>query len=92
MLYKYETHAHTMEVSKCAHISGADLARYYKSIGYTGLIVTDHYFNGNTIVPAELPWEERVAQFCKGYEAVKEEGDRIGLDVFFCMGIFVGRQ
>ena len=83
MLYKYETHAHTMEVSKCARISGVDLARYYKSIGYTGLIVTDHYFNGNTTVPADLSWEERTAAFRKGYEEAKAEGDRIGLDVFF---------
>lgn len=54
-------HAHTSQVSRCAKIEGKELARYYKSIGYTGLIVTDHFFNGNTIVPADLPWEERMA-------------------------------
>ena len=83
MLYKYETHAHTSETSKCSRIGGAELARYYKSIGYTGLIITDHYFNGNTTVPRELLWEERVQLFCEGYEAAKAEGDKIGLDVFF---------
>lgn len=54
-------HAHTSQVSRCAKIEGKELARYYKSIGYTGLIVTDPFFNGNTIVPADLPWEERMA-------------------------------
>ncbi len=83
MLYKYETHSHTSETSKCSGISGAELARYYKSIGYTGLFITDHYFNGNTTVPRDLPWEERVERFEAGYLAAKAEGDRIGLDVFF---------
>ena len=83
MLYKYETHTHTAEVSKCSRIGGAELARFYKSLGYTGIFVTDHFFNGNTVVPRELDWEERTALFTKGYEAAYEEGQRIGLDVFF---------
>lgn len=31
----------------------------------------------------ELPWKERIELFWRGYEDAKEEGDRIGLDVFF---------
>ena len=83
MLYKYETHSHTAETSKCSRISGAELARFYKENGYAGLIISDHFFNGNTLVPRDLPWKERVEQFERGYLAAKEEGDRIGLDVFF---------
>lgn len=83
MLYKYETHAHTSQTSKCSRITGSELARFYKSLGYTGLFVTDHFFNGNTTVPRELDWEERVRIFELGYQDAKAEGDRIGLDVFF---------
>lgn len=83
LLYKYETHAHTSETSKCSKISGAELVRFYKELGYTGLFITDHFFNGNTTVPKELPWSERVDLFCKGFENACEEGKRIGLDVFF---------
>lgn len=83
MYYKYETHAHTSETSRCSHISGAELARFYKSLGYTGMFVTDHFFNGNTTVPSDLAWSERVDRFMEGYFAAKAEGDRIGLDVFF---------
>lgn len=82
-MYKYETHMHTMEASACAHSSGADMADKYKAEGYTGIIVTDHFFNGNTAVPRHLPWKERVELFCKGYENAKRRGDEIGLDVFF---------
>jgi predicted metal-dependent phosphoesterase TrpH len=44
--------------------------------------VTNHFFNAPIAVPEELPWEERVEMFCKGYEEMVKEGFRIGLDVF----------
>ena len=81
--FRYETHLHTTEASACAHVSGKEQARRYRDAGYTGIIVTDHFFNGNTCVPDYLPWEQRVDRFCLGYENAKEEGDRIGLSVFF---------
>ena len=55
----------------------------YKEAGYTGIIVTDHFFYGNTSVDRSLPWEEWVRRFCLGYEHAKAEGERIGLSVFF---------
>ncbi len=81
--YLYEAHLHTSESSRCSIISGADIADFYKSLGYTGIIVTDHFYNGNCAVPHDLPWEERVDLFCLGYEHAKARGDEIGLDVFF---------
>lgn len=83
MGYLYETHMHTCTASKCGKSTGQEHARYYKSRGYTGIIMTDHFFGGNTAVDRELPWEERVNWFWRGFEDAKEEGDRIGLDVFF---------
>ncbi|HKL99626.1 MAG TPA: PHP-associated domain-containing protein [Mobilitalea sp.] len=81
--YLYETHLHTKEASACARIGGVEQARYYKEAGYSGIIITDHFFNGNSCVPKNLPWEERIDLFSKGYENAKQEGDRIGLDVYF---------
>ncbi len=82
-LYLYETHLHTSEASACSIITGAEQVRAYKEAGYTGIIVTDHFFNGNTAIPSNFSWEKRVDLFCKGYENAKEEGDKIGLSVFF---------
>jgi hypothetical protein len=82
-LLKYETHAHTSEVSRCSRISSKELVRFYKECGYSGICITDHFLNGNTTVPAQLPWAERVELFCRGYEGGYEEGKRIGIDVFF---------
>lgn len=68
---RYETHLHTCQSSKCGRSTGAEHARYYKSIGYTGIIVTDHFFGGNTAAPREGNWEDRVNAFCRGYEDAK---------------------
>lgn len=74
---------HTAEASKCASATGAEMARAHKKMGYAGLFVTDHFFNGNSAIPRELSWDVRVELFCKGYEEALEEGKKIGLDVFF---------
>ena len=81
--YVYETHLHTCEASACGRSSGADMARACKEAGYTGIIVTDHFVYGNTAVDRSLPWSAWVNAFCRGYEHARDEGDRIGLQVFF---------
>ncbi|MDR0443568.1 MAG: PHP domain-containing protein [Treponema sp.] len=83
MNYLYETHLHTAGVSACAVSGGADYIKGYKEKGYSGIIVTDHFYNGNSALPKNLPWKEWVNNFCRGYEEAKEEGERRGLDVFF---------
>lgn len=83
MAFLYETHMHTCQGSGCGVSTGAEHARAYKALGYTGIIITDHFFRGNTAVPRQLPWEQRIQQFCSGYEDAYREGQRIGLDVFF---------
>jgi hypothetical protein len=81
--FAYETHLHTKEGSACASCPASAYVPLYKEMGYAGIIVTDHFFNGNCTVPKHLPWQEKVNLFCKGYENAKEEGTRVGLQVFF---------
>jgi len=81
--YLYETHLHTYGVSKCAISHGSDYIDGYIDKGYSGIIVTDHFFNANCALSRKLPWKEWVNRFCRGYEEAKEEGDRKGFDVFF---------
>jgi len=81
--YKYETHTHTSEVSKCSKITAEELVRFYKICGFSGICITDHFLNGNTIVPHELQWAERIELFCLGYEKAYTEGKRVGIEVYF---------
>ena len=81
--YLYETHLHTSQASACARYTGAEMAKACKAAGYTGIIVTDHNWGGNTAVNRMLPWRTWVNEFAKGYEDAARMGKRIGLDVFF---------
>lgn len=81
--YLYEMHLHTSEGSACGASSGAEAADYYKSLGYDGIIVTDHFLNGNTAADRTASYEDRIETFCSGYRAAKARGDEIGLSVFF---------
>ncbi|MBQ9211230.1 MAG: PHP domain-containing protein [Clostridia bacterium] len=83
MSYLYETHMHTCLSSACGVSTGKEHVRFYKERGYAGIIITDHFFGGNTAVPRNLPWEERIDLFFRGYEDAWEEGQKVGLDVFF---------
>ncbi|MBQ0102318.1 MAG: PHP domain-containing protein, partial [Firmicutes bacterium] len=88
--FLYELHCHTSEGSKCGRWTGKELADYYRDKGYAGVFITDHFLNGNTAVPKDLPWNERLDLFFRGYEEAKEEGDRIGLKVFCAWEYHVG--
>lgn len=81
--YVYETHLHTSEGSKCAKSTGKEMADACFEAGYTGIMVTDHFYYGNTAIDKSLSWEDWVSEYCRGYENAKEEGDKIGLQVFF---------
>ena len=81
--FLYETHLHTSQSSACAHNSGKEMAMAAKQYGYTGIVVTDHNWGGNTCIPKSLPWGEWVDEFAKGYYDARECGDKIDLDVFW---------
>lgn len=83
MKYLYETHLHTNVGSKCGISAPEDYVAVYKAYGFTGIFVTDHFFNGNCAIDRTLPWKEQVEGFMQGYLRAKDAGDRIGLDVFF---------
>lgn len=81
--YLYETHLHTNQGSACGGNTGEEMAIAAKKYGYAGIIVTEHNWGGNTCVDRNLPWTEWMDLFIKGYEAAKECGDKIDLDVFW---------
>ncbi len=67
---------HTIEASACSSTPGEDYIDYMKGLGYSGIIVTDHFFTGNSCVPRNLPWDDRVLMYASGYEnALERAGD-----------------
>ncbi len=82
-MYLYELHCHSRVGSACGKWSPEEMAAFYAGQGYTGIVVTDHFMNGNSAVDRRLPWKEQIEAFCAGYEQTKAAGSRLGLDVFF---------
>ena len=81
--YLYETHLHTNQGSACGNNTGREMAIAHKEAGYAGIIVTDHFFYGNTRPDRSLPWQDWVHEFCAGYRDAKAISKEIDLDVFF---------
>ena len=81
--FRVETHLHTSQASACAADTGAEMARFNKHDGCCAIVVTDHFFNGNTNIRGNYSWDDKISLFMKGYEDAKKEGDKIGLDVYF---------
>lgn len=83
-IFKYETHCHTSPVSACAKASPEDTVRFYKEIGYDGVFITNHFIDGNMNPDAKkLPFREQIDYFCQDYERAVEEGNKVGIHVFF---------
>ena len=71
-MYRFETHVHSAEVSRCGRVPAAEMVGLYKAAGYSGLCLTDH-INPWTFMDLDLPtWEDKVTHFLKGYHAAKE--------------------
>lgn len=83
MWYRYEMHLHTNLCSACARSTPEEMVEAYHRAGYAGLVVTDHFYFGNTCVPRSWPWERFVRQYDEAYRRAKTAGERYGMDVLF---------
>ena len=82
-MYLYETHLHTMPVSKCARADAKEVVEFYKSLGYSGIFITNHFIDGNINIDKTAPYKEKIEFYFSDYELAKELGEKNGLDVFF---------
>ena len=82
-MYFYETHLHTLEGSACGEVAAADYIDYMIVKGFTGMAVTDHFFNGNCAVDPALPWKRKVELYCDGFYKAREAAKDCDFDVIF---------
>ena len=82
MPYLYETHLHTSPVSKCAKAGVRESLEFYKSLGYEGVFITNHFIDGNINCARSLPYSERIEFYFSDYEEGVRIGREIGLSVF----------
>jgi len=82
-LYLYEMHCHALPCSACGGIQPEDLVRGMKEIGYSGMVLTDHFYHGNTGIRRNMPWEDFVAAYEESFLRAKAIGDQLDFDVLF---------
>ena len=82
-MYKYEIHLHTSGCSKCANATIRELVLDAKEKGYKGIVVTDHFYRGNTCIDRKLPWKQFVEAYELNWLDGKALGDELGIDVIF---------
>lgn len=80
--YLYETHCHSSEASACARSTSVEMAKAHKEYGYTGMILTNHNWGGNTAVSRERSWHDFLDEFFAPFYTAKEWGDANDFQVF----------
>ncbi len=84
-MYRLDTHVHTSQVSPCGKHSGSRMVQKYKTAGFDGIIITDHYKEDIFASFGDIPFEKKIDCFLAGYRDAAEEGAQLGLDVFLGM-------
>jgi len=79
--YRYEMHLHTSNVSSCGKVCASEAVRLYADAGYTGIVITDHYYEGYFNGLTGLNWEDKLGRFLEGYESAVATGKKLGLVV-----------
>ena len=82
VMFKYETHLHTYPVSKCAKAGVRENLEFYKSLGYDGVFITNHFLDGNINIDRSRLYHERIAFYFSDYDDALEIGKEIGIKVF----------
>ena len=83
-MYLYETHLHTFPISACGKAGVRESLEYYKSAGYAGVFMTDHFIDANFDRSArEWSYADRIKRYFSAYEEGRLVGEEIGLSVFY---------
>ncbi|MBE6728006.1 MAG: hypothetical protein E7562_05100 [Ruminococcaceae bacterium] len=82
-MYIYETHIHTSACSGCARSTAIEHIDKAIEVGYSGIILTNHFYGGNTCIDRKLPWFDFVDAYRKDYIIAKEYAEKHNFDVIF---------
>lgn len=91
--YKTELHAHTAEISRCAHVGVDEVVRAYREAGYRTLVLTDHMSHFTFDDQPITDWTAAVDRYLQSYHrAVEAAGSDLtvllGMELCFDGGNF----
>lgn len=82
--HKIELHCHSAGISKCSQISIPEMITTYKFEGYSGLVITNHFYPWQ---PSRLGYKKYVDEYIKEYQTLAEKGEAHGIKVYLGMEI-----
>jgi len=82
-VFKFEIHLHTSACSGCGRSTAKAMTEAAIEHDYSGIVITNHFYHGNTCINRELPWKEFVAPYAEDYYNAREYGEKKGITVFF---------
>ncbi len=82
-MYKYEMHQHTAACSLCAEADTKELIKALHDAGFQGVVLTNHFYHGNTAIKRDIPWERFCEAYKTDYEIAKKEAKKYKMDVIF---------
>ena len=81
MTYKFDTHVHTAETSICGKLKAAEIVRLYRDAGYSGICITDHYYENYFSDYQYNSWEQAMDRYLEGYHKALECGKKLDITV-----------
>jgi len=82
MEYLYETHLHTLPVSRCGHFGVRENLEFYKKMGYEGVFITNHFIDSYKDKRSVGNYEVDLQYYFSDYEQGLKIGSELGLKVF----------
>lgn len=91
-MFRYETHLHTRPVSACAHKTVRENLEFYKSMGYDGVFITNHFLDGNFSGNRnpDFSYEDKINFYNADYEEAVKLSKEIGIRVFYGVELSYG--
>jgi hypothetical protein len=80
-MFRYDTHVHTKETSRCGHLTAEQIVKKYIELGYDGICITDHLHQEYIDTLDTKQWYSIADAYLAGYRTAKEWGDKLGLSV-----------
>ncbi|MBQ7014990.1 MAG: PHP domain-containing protein [Clostridia bacterium] len=78
-MYKIELHAHTKPISGCGQLTPEELVKAYKDVGYSGIVIANHFTNDFFIEESE----EELQRYMTAYKEAEEAGEKYGVKIFW---------
>ena len=82
-MVRYETHLHTFPVSRCGKADVRENLLFYRSLGYDGVFITNHFLDGNIDIDRNRSYQEKLEFYFSDYDLAKSMEQELGIRVFF---------